>query len=253
MPDCITVEEFIDRVIQANDALPYLPCLKQRVNSPANWPALNEPFSTMELYQIVINALPSALQTAYWARQGEHFPTDLGEMKDNLKYLEIQVARNKKNLEDLRRSLGNGTGQANASNNKGNHSSNKGGGGRIPKKADRAAGAAGAAGGQGKKHCAHCAKWSAGISHTHNTSECRKWNSDGSQKGKSTYRGNSNGNYANTTQSGDADVKKAFAVQAKEMKSLKKMILQQSKAFKKSKKRSRKSKSSDSKSSTDSE
>ena len=26
MPDCITVEEFIDRVIQANNALPFLPC-----------------------------------------------------------------------------------------------------------------------------------------------------------------------------------------------------------------------------------
>ena len=172
-------------------------------------------------------------------------------MKVSLKHLEIQVACNKKSLDDLRRSLGNGTGQANAANNKGNHTSNKGGGGRIPKKADRVATAAGAAGGHAKKHCMHCAKWSAGISHTHNTSECRKWNADGSQKGKGGYQGK--GTYANTNQSGDSDYKKAFAQQAKETKSLKKMMLQQTKAFKKSKKRSHKNKSSDSDGSSDSE
>ena len=110
--------------------------------------------------------------------------------------------------------------------------------------------AAGTAG--GKKHRANCAKWSAGISHTHNTSECRKWNKDGSEKGKTGYQGNK-GNYSNTNQSGDADFKKAFAQQAKEFKSMKKLMLQQTKAFKKSKKRSCKNKDSDSDSSSDSD
>ena len=247
MADSITVEEFIDRVIEANDALPYLPSLKQRVDSPDDWPTM-EPFSTMELCMIVINALPGPLQMAYWARQGEHFPTDLTELKNNLKYLEIQVSRNKKSLDDLRRTLGPGTGQGNASNKKGNNPSGKGDGGRIPKKADRAGTAAGTAGGHGKKHCVNCAKWSAGISHTHNTSECRKWNSDGTQKGKTGYQGNK-GNYSNTAPSlFDTDYKKAFAQQAKEMKSIKKMMLQQSKAIKRSRKRNKKD-SSDSDSS----
>ena len=119
------------------------------------------------------NALGSALQAAYWASKGTHFPTDLEELKDNLKYLEIQVDRNKKGLEDLRRQLGNGRVPKNGAN-KGNHTSGKGDGARIPKKAVRAAAAAGTADGQAKKHCALCAKWSAGICHTHNTSECRK-------------------------------------------------------------------------------
>ena len=252
MPDCITVEEFIDRVIQANDALPYLPCLKQREKSPKDWIQSNLKFSMMELCQIVLNALPPPLQLAYWARQGEHFPTDLGEMKASLKYLEVQVAKNKKSLEDLRRSLGNGTGQGNGANNKGNNTSNKGGGTRIPKKG--AVGTATAAGTAGaKKHCVNCAKWSPGISHTHNTAECRKWNKDGSEKGKTGYQGNK-GNYSNTAPSlFDSDYKKAFAQQVKEMKSLKKMMAQQTKAFKKSKKRSRRNKSSDSDSSSDSD
>ena len=251
MPDCITVEEFIDRVIQANNALPYLPCMKQQEKSPKDWIQANVKFSMMELCQIVLNALPPPLQLAYWARQGEHFPTDLAEMKASLKYLEVQVAKNKKSLEDLRKSLGNGTGQGNNANNKGNNTSNKGGGTRIPKKG--AAGTAtpvGTAG--GKKHCQNCAKWSAGISHTHNTSECRKWNKDGSEKGKTGYQGNK-GNYSNTNQSGDADFKKAFAQQAKEFKSMKKLMMQQTKAFKKSKKRSRRNKDSDSDSSSDSD
>ena len=254
MPDCITVEEFIIRIVELNDALPYLPCMKQQEGSPVGWIQSNEKYSDMELCQIVLSALPFTLQTAYWARQGSHFPIDLGQLKVDLKYLEIQDKQKKKTVEDLKRQLGSGTFQSNGANGKGKNTSGKGGGVRIPRTGKNGAGeataTAGPTSGHGKKNCTYCAKWSPAILHTHNTTECRKWTKDGKPKGKGGYQGN----YANTGQSGDADFKTAFAQQTKEFNTLKKMMVKQTKAFKKqSKKRSRKGKDSDSDSSSDSD
>ena len=140
MPDSITAEEFIDRVIWANDAIPYLPCLKNQADSPTEWPTMNEPFSDIELCMNVLNTLPSALHAAYWASKGTHFPVNLQKLMEDLKYLEIQVDRNKKGLEDLRRQLGNPVPRSGA--NKGNQNPQTGSGMRIPKKAARTATAA---------------------------------------------------------------------------------------------------------------
>ena len=166
---------------------------------------MNVPFSEFELCTNVINALPGSLHASYWANKGTHFPVCLKTLAEDLKYIEVQVDRNKRALEDLRRHVGN---VPKNGANKGNHTSTKGDGTRIPKKAARAATAA-AAGGRPKKHCALCRKWSAVIAHTHNTKDCRKWNADGSQKGKQEYRGN-NGNYTNAA-SRDDNFKKALA------------------------------------------
>ena len=207
MADEIDAEAFIERVIWANDVTSYLPCLKNKVGSPALWPVMNVPFSEIGLCTHVIHALPTSLSVAYWANKGTHFPVCLKTLAEDLKYIEVQVNRNKRALEDLSRHVEN---VPKNGVNKGNRTYPKEDGARIPKKAARASTAA-AAGGRSKKHCALCRKWSAAIAHTHNTKDCRKWNADGSQKGKQEYHG-SNGNYANTA-SCDDDFKKAFAQQ----------------------------------------
>ena len=82
-----------------------------------------------------------------------------------------------------------------------------------------------------QKHCSLCAKWSPGIKHTHNTSECRKWNRDGSAQQRKAPSGNFKTNYA--TAHGSGSFAEAFEEMRKEQKSLRKLMTKRSKISKK--------------------
>ena len=95
-----------------------------------------------------------------------------------------------------------------------------------------------------KKMCQLCAKWSPAIMHTHNTDQCKKWESDGTPKKK--VRQPEQQNNANAMA---ATFKECFAQMQKDLK----RDLKRSSSRKKKKSKKRYDLSSDSESSEDEE
>ena len=54
----LPVKRFIVRVVEMNNYLEYLPCLKYLEGSPAKLTCADVPFSGMELCYIILNSIP---------------------------------------------------------------------------------------------------------------------------------------------------------------------------------------------------
>jgi hypothetical protein len=81
----------------------------------------------------------------------------------------------------------------------------------IPKREKRAS-----------KLCQHCAQWSPQIKGTHNTKDCLRWNSDGTEKQK---RGSSSrSNYKGSNAHSMDEMKEVFATMKKQNEKLLKYV-----------------------------
>ncbi len=98
MSDKINCYILIERMKWANEVIKYLPCMKHVENSPSGWPIMNTPFSEIELCIHIINALPLDLAVAYWVSKGQHFPTCVKTLGDDLKLVEAQVKQTAKTM-----------------------------------------------------------------------------------------------------------------------------------------------------------
>ena len=74
----------VARVVETNEALPYLPCLKYKEEAPAAMAALNVKYTEIELCTIVLNAVNLTVSTAYYAAVQNEFPTDITRLTAQL-------------------------------------------------------------------------------------------------------------------------------------------------------------------------
>ena len=140
---------------------------------------------------MILGAVPHKLAVAYWAKVGiKFFPSTVQELKDEMMNVEKSYRQTSALLAKVDR-LGaqgqrNYQGDQNGSQNQGNKSP----GGRIPKKVgfrDNTSNGSPSANQNPKKQgnsrqkklCQNCAKWSPQWKHTHNTKDCRKWDTTG--------------------------------------------------------------------------
>ena len=97
----ITIEMGVARVIEMNEALPYLPCLKHKEGAPATMSAMNIKYTEIELCSIVLNAVHLTVSTAYYAAVQNEFPTDITRLTAQLTRVCDQNKEHKRLLNDL--------------------------------------------------------------------------------------------------------------------------------------------------------
>ena len=86
----VTVKQYIVRVLQLNEDLGMLPCLKHR-NSPAGMPHANVKLTELELCPIILSGIPTSLSLPYWANKGLfHFTIEVAPLVDELEAIEPQ-------------------------------------------------------------------------------------------------------------------------------------------------------------------
>ena len=60
----------------------YLPTLKDEEGSPQALPRGNDPFTEIELCNVILTALPFSFASAFWAAKGaKHFPVSVQTLK----------------------------------------------------------------------------------------------------------------------------------------------------------------------------
>jgi hypothetical protein len=106
MGDEIKEVQLINRTKELNALVPYLPCLKHSEGSPDEMLSMDETFLELEMCTNILTALPSELSMAYWASKGEHFPTDLRKLEEDLVLVETQVRKQERFLNKLRVKVG---------------------------------------------------------------------------------------------------------------------------------------------------
>ena len=80
----ITIKMGVARVVEMNEALPYLPCLKHKEGAPAAMSSMNIKYTDIELCTIVLNAVNLTVSTAYYAAVQNEFPTDITRLTAQL-------------------------------------------------------------------------------------------------------------------------------------------------------------------------
>ena len=201
----LTVRQFVDRLIEMNEYLPFLPTQKEVEGAPPELKNGKEPLTEMELCQVVLRAVPYHLGTAYYAKQKKgHYPMDLEAVTDELTALEPEFNRTQTLVEKARKESGKGKPKAQSD------SSKQDGGDAAKPAAKKPKGS-----GSGKKHCNNCARYSPQIQHTHNTNDCRKWEKDGTPKHVPRK---------SNVHSHDDEMKKMFMAHMKEQKAFMKSM-----------------------------
>jgi hypothetical protein len=239
----ITIEMGVGRVIELNDALPYLPCLKHKEGAPAEMAAMNVKYTEVELCTIVLHAVNLRTSTAYYASVQNEFPTDLTRLTQQLTRVCDQNKEHKRLLNDLASRMGvkvkDGPGSRATMNSateaipRKEKGKGKRGGGKPPPASSSAkrGGDANSALGQG---CALCKEYSKSPNAwtTHSTSYCKKYNGDGTFKPYKYDNGKDGEPLSGRKRS-------QFAVLKKEAKSAKKKVKKMKKKLKRVKKKGR--------------
>ena len=193
----LTVEQGVGRMIELNKTLPYLPCLNHKENSPEDWPAQNKEFSEVEMCSHVLFAMSFKVQTTYFAMVEDEFPTCLDALTQRLVRVEANLKEQKKAYGDIVNRVNNSTGGSGAKRTQGSagestptkkHKSSQSLYGKSPTKKGSYAATEGKSG----KNCDLCAKYSPRSAKTHNTSQCFKWNPDGSERARRVEAGRGN-------------------------------------------------------------
>jgi len=244
MADEVKVVQLINRMKELNTLVPYLPCLKHREGSPDKMPSMDESFSELEMCTNILAALSSELSMAYWASKGEHFPTDLRKLKEDLVLVETQVCQQERLLDELRVKVGMKPKSKQHRGKEHQEARMKSLGDRIPKKSFKTAQVSTPkSGGKSKwvqKLCQHCATWSPHSKHTHDTKDCRKWNKDGTPKGDYGHQGKGKTRSVNMHQEGDDEAEVTAAYNKLRKQHANMMKREMKKACKKHKKRGKK-------------
>ena len=188
----VSVDVFVERVLEINKLLAVMPTLKDLENAPAELPRGDVPFKGLRLCQIIIRALPKEYQEAYYALKGEdHLPVDIEQLRKDLRTIEPQFRQTQAILDKVneskaipRKPKANGSGKDDKT-----------------RKTDAASSAGGKKESKYKKYkndrdgtkprsarfCARCAKKSPQYKETHNTKDCRLWDEDLNPKNKRAF------------------------------------------------------------------
>ena len=201
-PSRVTVRAFFTRVEQLNSYIELLPSIYNSSKATTST-KLAKPFSESELAGHILKACPDSWQNQYDLNQ-EHVPQDLNKLLIVLENIEkASVASNTPAKSPT--TNGNGNGNGNSEKRKGNPSND-----RIPKKKFK----------KSEKHCVLCQKHG-GAANTHNTSECKRFEKDGSPKSgwgsKPSAKGKTRHESHSFAQLKDeiADLKKALKTKSK--------------------------------------
>lgn len=248
LADVVNIVQQVSRLEAMNIMIPYLPCLKHMEGSPADLPTMNSQFSELEMCTNLISTLPLKMSTAYYASKGQHFPTSIKKLEEDLILVEAQVQRQDKMINEIRSKAGLPVSNRESDGNKKTSMKSSD---PIPKKPKKyeAKSLLGKTERPNSKLCQLCAKHAPAVKNTHNTAQCRKFNADGSEQRrayKKSYSKNTNAH----SHDGE-DIMEAFSSMRKEMKSLRKQVKRKQK--KSSKKRKSYDSSDDSDSDSDSE
>ena len=162
------ISVFVTRLIEMNQYLSLMPCLKDVQDSPTELTRADTPFTEMELCTIITNVIPHGLQCAYWAKHAtNHFPMSVTDLKDELVLLWPEFNCLQSVLEKVtskEQSLKQREKQMNSKNEP-----------SIPRKGPRSA-ASSKKDGWEERHCQLCAKGYPSAAKTHNTKDCTRFN-----------------------------------------------------------------------------
>ena len=163
------IRPWIARIRKMAELMPYFPALKDVEGAPTDLPRRNLVPKDLELCQIILNTMPIAIQDMYHNRTETRFEDDVEELTKHLIAIEPEYIRNQELQSSIR---ANGKGKDKSSDKKktGTKRATMAEGDPIPKKT--------------KMLCQHCAKRSPSTKNSHNTKDCRKFNQDGTSKGK---------------------------------------------------------------------
>ena len=96
LADVVTIVQQVSCLEAMNTMIPYLPCLKHMEGSPTDLPTMNIQFSKLEMCTNLISVLPPKMSTAYYASKGQHSPTSMEKLEEDLILVEAQVQRQEK-------------------------------------------------------------------------------------------------------------------------------------------------------------
>jgi hypothetical protein len=102
----VKIVQFFSCMHALNEMIEYLPCLKHEEDSPADLPIMNVPFTELDMCTNILSALPVKITVAYYASKGQHFPTSMKKLEEDLSLVEAQVQRQDKMMQDLRSKAG---------------------------------------------------------------------------------------------------------------------------------------------------
>lgn len=174
------IRPWIARIRKIVELMPYFPALKDVEGAPTELPRRNLVPKDLELCQIILNTMPIAIQDMYHNRTETRFEDDVEELTKHLVAIEPEYIRNQELQSSIR---ANGKGKDKFSDKKktGTKRAIMAEGDTIPKKT--------------RKLCQHCAKDSPSTKNSHNTKDCRKFNQDGTPKGKKGKFKNTNAHH----------------------------------------------------------
>ena len=167
----ILVIQFGARMQELNEFLPYLPCQKDKENSPSTMDREDKKLSEMYLCNAIIGSMPPGLAMVYGAAKGSsRFPGCVQTLIEDLTPKEVMVNAQKAKLEKYKSNI-----------RKPNDSDlrNKVPGaatpmGRVPRKT--AVGTKNNSNEKERRLCQTCAMWTLLVKNMHNISGCNKWN-----------------------------------------------------------------------------
>ena len=164
-PQRVTVRHFFQRVEQLNGYLSYLPCTYDSPRATVATKPVTA-FDEAELANLLLRMCPETWQDQYDLTQ-ESTPQSVRKLLGVLENVEKVVANSNAKDKPAKESAENGAGKRGKGKRKGTGSNDV----RVPKKT------------RVEKSCVLCQKYG-GAHTTHNTSECRKYEKDGTlQKG----------------------------------------------------------------------
>ena len=229
-----SIRAYAERLMELNQSIEKLPCLKDTEGSPAEMERADKPYSKYEMCQILLTIIPTGFEEMYLSRQPKnHYPTDYDDLVDALERIEPEYAKQQEVLSKIRTVQGKAKGKTMKSIED-----------KIPRKQPSAPSEESSAKKQ-RRLCQNCAKWSPETKDSHNTRQCRKWNPDGTRKGGK--HGTRNTNMHGKSDESDAMLG-CFMQMQKDQQKLMKML-----ASKNKKKRAKKSRGYSSSDSSDSE
>lgn len=217
----VKVGQFVDRLVEMNGFLPYLPTLKDAKGSPQGLARGDVPFTDLEMCQNILMAVPYQLATAYWAQKGAgHYPTDVETLREDLSLLEPEFGRTMKLTQLVR---------GKKADQKDSDAGTEAGGAKSPAKKQ-----SGKRSSEGKptphkksqqtkpqrRVCQRCAQWSKQWMHTHATEDCRKWTKHGEPKDRDARSISAH----HKADKGEDSLRECFAQMRKDQKKLFKLV-----------------------------
>jgi hypothetical protein len=214
----VEIGPFVDRISEMNSYNKYLPSLKDEEGSPTELIRSNEPFSQLEMCNIILTALPFNFASSFWAAKGaKRFPLCVKTLKADLQLIEPVYSVTAKLAAQVKLNAKTAPGTA---PEKGTDYKKRKLTDPIPRKtkAKTHGGKDTARPDKNQKICQYCSQWSKSSMHTNTTRDCRKWHPG------STSKYSRKSKNANRHARDSSDIQACFAQMRKENKKMLKKL-----------------------------